>query len=229
MSDHWENVIWESKDGSWNRGYFERINAESTKESPEEGAEPSDEFDFSTFASVKTGFATEALAYAWMPFGNPRGAITYHYKGNSTICKDLDRMAFYFGNPESRARRERSVHNRLRREHFRALENQWAELGGLEGKRVTVVICDDDRVYDFGGESYSGYVKRRGDWLTVENKRVFNTRTGHFHWRISSVMEAPIKRGARRDNVHSIGVNVGKMSSSRVTQNIEEAAKALTH
>lgn len=208
MSYHWENTIWQSRDGSWNRGYFERINVSDSienKEGKPYDPEWDDEFNFSKFADVKTGFPNESAAAAWTPYGNPRGAIIYHYAGNSMICKDLDKMAHYFINPEARAKREKSVHNRLRREHFRALEKQWAELGGLEDKRVSVVVSDDDRVYELGGQTYTGYPKKKGDWLTVENKRVFNTRTGHFHWRIASVTESPEKRAIRNDNVHSIG------------------------
>lgn len=57
MSYHWEGMIWQSKDRTWNHGFFARIPGPVCND-PEFGYDPEwdDDFDFNKFVLVGTGF-----------------------------------------------------------------------------------------------------------------------------------------------------------------------------
>lgn len=198
MSHNWENVIWESKDGSWNRAYYKRISCENSyddRDGEPYDSEWDDEFDYEEFAAVDTGFRSQSDAQKWEPFGNPGSADTLAYRGNSADCKTLDLRAFHERNPEAKAKHERAVHNRKRRERARALEEKWTELGGIAAKKIRVLISSDDRTYSGSGRIYSGIARQTGDWLTLDGQKIFNTKTNKFHGRIASVDKVEFQRG----------------------------------
>lgn len=193
MSYHWENVIWQSKDGSWNRGYSKRIsmaNSPSAWEDPDYGydAEWDDEFDGSEFDHLKTGMRTLEDAHDFTPSGNPGTHVEIPYKGNSRSCKELDLMAFHHSNPEAKAKHDRAIHNRKRREHFAELEKEWVA-EDFANRKLVVSLKNDDTVYDPMGAftDVSGYPVREGDWLTIEGRKVRNMKTGKFHNRVSRI------------------------------------------
>lgn len=193
MSYNWDNVTWQSRDGSWNRGYFKRI---SMADSPDSWREPElgydsewdDEFDGSQFESVGTGFSTlEAARDFHSPSGNPGSSSEVPYRGNARACKALDLMAFHHTHPEAKAKHDRKIHNRKRREHFAKLEKKWAE-EKLGGKRLRVELKEDEEVYSRYGctQVLEGLTTQDGDWLMLEGKRVRNLKTGKFHNRVHS-------------------------------------------
>lgn len=189
MSYHWENVTWQSKDGSWNRGYFGRLAPVLIGEDYD--SEWDDEFDQSYFDYVLTGFKTELAALEWTPRGNPGYTETIPYKGNSKLCKHYDELAYFYKHPEARAKKERNELLRKNRAHFKQLEATWKS--ELQAARplgyFTVGFKSDEAVYStYGGHtSYSGKFELEGDWLLIAGKRVFNRKTGKFHARVRSL------------------------------------------
>lgn len=92
MSRHRENVIWQSKDGSWNRGFFESY---ITGDPSDEDYDPEwdVDYDFGAFEWAATGLASpEAANRAWGG-ANPGGYTQYAYTDASAQqCDEYDAM-----------------------------------------------------------------------------------------------------------------------------------------
>lgn len=114
MSYNWDNVTWQSKDRSWNRGFFKRISMADHPgawEDPDAGYDPEwdDDFDHSHFALVNTGFATEEEANdSSGPCGNPGWSTSMKYWGNAKACQALDKLAAKADKIDSPATRRRN-------------------------------------------------------------------------------------------------------------------------
>lgn len=191
MSYHWENVIWQSKDGSWNRGYFHRISMGSGNwDDDGYDSEWDDEFDFSYFDYLSTGMRSEDAAWDFEPHGNPGSATVLPYAGNSKECKHYDLMAHWHRNPAEKAKAQRKEHLRKVREHFKGMAAEWNPqvmkelVGGYTN--FSVILKGDDKVYEQWGLSHelTGVPRVEGDWLTVEGKRIYNLKTEKFEKRV---------------------------------------------
>ena len=86
MSFYRENVIWESYDGSWSRGFF---HCWQTGEDPEWDVE----YDWDSFEWVATGFPDELSAKDSWTGANPGGYETYRYEEFLELCEKYDVMA----------------------------------------------------------------------------------------------------------------------------------------
>lgn len=87
MSYNWENVVWESKDGLWNVGFFERISGGSYDDD-EYDSEWDDEFNLSAFCFASRCHNTsDAASRAW-DGANPGG--TYEVKYSRATAKDIE-------------------------------------------------------------------------------------------------------------------------------------------
>lgn len=193
MSYHWENTVWQSKDGSWNHGYYHRISNESSPQGwgdEDYDSEWDDEFDTSRFDAVRTGFRDEESASLWTPYGNPGSLEILHYSGNSKECKELDLLAFYHAHPEERAKAERKELLRKNREHFKALAAEWTPerirqvLRGHVRLQAAIKHTEDVHSYFGGSTLVSGSFKEVGDWLEIEGKRIYNLKTDKFQGRV---------------------------------------------
>lgn len=189
MSYHWENAIWQSKDGSWNRGYYKRISRADSPNAWEDedyDSEWDDDFDFSAFSMVQTGMRSEEEAWGYEPQGNPGFAEVSNYKDHSRTCKHLDELAHWFKHPEEKIKRDRLELLRKNREHFKALQATWtpeAIRAALSGRiRLEAAIKGDERAYDYLGmhSSVRGIFEQKGDWLMLEGKRIYNLKTDKF-------------------------------------------------
>lgn len=198
MSYFWANTIWQSKDGSWARGYYTRISGANSGSLEDEdfgyNSEWDDDFDDSSFDYLATGLTREQ-AHDFTPAGNPGTYVEIAYRGNSKVCKELDLMAFHHNNPEAKAKHDRAIHNRKRREHFAELEKRWAGVD-LERQLLVATIAGNDRVYDGAGAFtiVSGAPKVDGNWLTLEGRKILNTKTGKFHNRVHNVERSRYRR-----------------------------------
>jgi hypothetical protein len=94
MSFNRENVIWESEDGSWNRGFFY---VRWTGDDPEWDVE----YDFDAFEWVSTGHPDERAAHASWQGANPGGGYVVSYEGNEDECAQYDEMAQECGESEN--------------------------------------------------------------------------------------------------------------------------------
>lgn len=189
MSYHWENTIWQSADGSWNRGFYKRISRSGSPNSwsdEDYDSEWDDDFDFTAFEYLRTGFSSEDSAANWRPGVNPGGFDLLVYRGNSKQCKELDQLAYWFKYPADKIKHDRKEHLRKNREHFKALQATWtpeAIRAALSGRiRLEAAIKGDERAYDYLGmhSSVRGTFEQKGDWLMLEGKRIYNLKTDKF-------------------------------------------------
>lgn len=185
MSFNRENVIWESKNGSWNRGFY------TAREIGDPFSEDFDsewdvEYDYSSFEWVSTGHMTKKQADDSWRGANPGTMDVSPYKGNATDNKQYDLMAEWFNNPSAKEKHDRLLHNKNVREHFKKLQKKFDEADRYEMKNVTVTFKMDDNVYESLGmsQSFSARMTVDGDWLGLYTrdgfKRVYSTTTNKF-------------------------------------------------
>lgn len=88
MSFNRENVIWQSKDGTWSRGFY------TVAWVDDEGDPEWDvEYDYGSFEWVSTGHPDVQAAHQAWNGANPGGYTMYPWEANSTACMELDEMA----------------------------------------------------------------------------------------------------------------------------------------
>lgn len=87
MSFNRENVIWQSRDGTWNRGFYEVI--WMGEGDPEWDVEYGNGFEW-----VKTGLASEQAAVGAWTGANPSGYTVIEFnEANAAGCDQLDEVA----------------------------------------------------------------------------------------------------------------------------------------
>ena len=190
MSYHWENTIWQSKDGSWNRGFFKRISMAGSPngwEDEDYDSEWDDDFDYSSFDYLQTGFRSLEEAQRWEPGANPGGWAEIPYAGNSKECKLLDQLAHWHRYPEEKAKHERRELLRKNREHFKKLQEVWTPeairaAAADHFLKLTATIKGNESAFEIYGSSISatGRLIKKGDWLEIEGKRIYNLKTDKF-------------------------------------------------
>lgn len=210
MSYHWENVVWQSKDGSWSRGFFHRISRSDSPNSwgdEDYDSEWDDDFDFDSFDHVRTGFPTAKAAQSWQPGANPGGCDEIPYAGNSKESKGLDQLAHWFKYPEEKKKHDRKELLRKNREHFKALAVEWspeAMRRSLADRFDTLQVSlkGDERAFDRLGFQtiVTGGLVQDGDWLKIEGKRIYNLKTDKFEKHVHKLERyRPVSRpGYRR-------------------------------
>lgn len=185
MSKNRDNIVWQSKDKTWNLGFYswEPVN----EDSEDYDSEWDVEYDFSKFAHAFIGHPTPESARAAWPGPNPGSTTTVAYsKGKS---EELDRMAQFCLHPELEVAAQKKENARLKREHQKALKQKFVENKNFQSDYVAVGIKYDDEPWTrLGGTStYTGYLKREGDWLTIEGKKVINTANGRLNPKLHSI------------------------------------------
>ena len=91
MSWNRDNVIWQSADGSWNRGFYKVV---WTGDDPEWDVE----YDYDQFEWVSTGHASEEDADDSWNGSNPGMSTIVEYDGNEDDCDKYDKMALDYEN-----------------------------------------------------------------------------------------------------------------------------------
>lgn len=100
MSYYHENVIWQSENGTWSRGFFERISMDNGSEDYD--SEWDDDFDFERFGWVSTGHMTEEAAARSWKGANPGSHTTIEFgKDTAEECRNYDEMAWMLRNPKA--------------------------------------------------------------------------------------------------------------------------------
>ena len=86
MSFHRENVVWQSRDGSWNIGFFDVVWT---------GADPEwdVEYDYKTFQWASIGHADDCEAEDAWKGSNPGMSVIMGYENNEEQCDAYDAMA----------------------------------------------------------------------------------------------------------------------------------------
>lgn len=87
MSFNRENTIWQSKDGTWNRGFYEVVWTDYDGD-PEWDVEYGGEFWW-----VSVGHPSQEAAYESWDGSNPGSHTIVEYAGNPNGCDELDARA----------------------------------------------------------------------------------------------------------------------------------------
>lgn len=90
MSCNRENVTWQSKNGTWNRGFWSyySVNEDDPNWDYEWDVEYEDYFNW-----VSTGHATQEGAYQSWDGANPGGSHIYRYEDFPEECDKFDELA----------------------------------------------------------------------------------------------------------------------------------------
>lgn len=196
MSLNRENVIWQSKDQTWNRGFYTCNPMGSFDEDFDH--EWDVEYDYSSFEWVSTGHPTLASAEKSWDGPNPDGNDEVPYKGNAAESKKCDLMAKWFKDPAAKEKFDKLEESRKNREHFKKLTEKFENENRCEGRRVFVTVKSDDAAHTRYGMSSqaNGTLRQDGDWLIIgsEKTKVFNTKTNKFHKRIHNVEKETYSR-----------------------------------
>lgn len=92
MSHHHENVIWQSADGTWSRGFFQRERSFGSH-NEDDDPEWDDDYDYDTFEWVSAGHRTASEAAAAWHGSNPGGHNEYSYRpGDPDSVGRIDRF-----------------------------------------------------------------------------------------------------------------------------------------
>lgn len=182
MSFNHDNVLWQSKDGSWNRGFFsvERV----------DGDEWDAIYDFSTFEWASTGHLTEDSANdSWRGVNPGMVEVVPFSKRSAEEIANYDRMAAWCKDPELKVAYDKAQAAKLNRVRRAALVEQCKTF--YPGVRVRVRIKRTKNVGEFTGaySSVEGFITKVGDWLVVDGQNVFNVRTNRMNLYISEVRE----------------------------------------
>lgn len=97
MSYHRENVIWQSADGTWGRGFYENYPTKSYDDDDYD-SEWDVEYDYDIFSWVSVGHPTEQAAGASWDGANPGGSTVYAFgdsgwPNESPVAPKFDEMA----------------------------------------------------------------------------------------------------------------------------------------
>jgi hypothetical protein len=193
MSRNRENVTWQSKDKTWNIGFF----LCTPHGSEYDGYDPEwdVDYDYDRFEQVFMGHKTveEAKRAASRSYGNYGGSTICRWdKENAGQIAQYEQMALWHTNPAQAKLNQKKHVAKLNREHAAKLKEQFAEKNDFKGLKVTVVIKKDDNVYTRLGMSSSvtGYVTQEGDWLVVEKVKIKNLKTGRLNRKLHEVTVA---------------------------------------
>ena len=136
MSMNRENIVWQSPDGTWNRGFwaFEYNNEDDEDFDPEWDVN----YFYDRFGQFRGGFATKEQAANWTPGANP-GHITYASDEDS--IEDLERVKLRFTDPKKAEELDRADRQAVAVELI-------AEARVKAGDEVRVVVAG---AYVYGG------------------------------------------------------------------------------
>lgn len=182
MSFHRENITWQSQDKTWNIGFWEFYEIGS-RDDEEFDPEWDVEYRGDAFWFASTGHSTpESAMEAYTRRNcNPATTTEVPYKGHAVECKQYDKLAMRFKNPELAKKEDEAEDRKLARAHLKKLTEEFIAKGFSTGRvRVQVVLVTDPKtVHSRMGMTTSvyGFLDREGDWITVDKKKVFNTKT----------------------------------------------------
>ena len=105
MSFNRENVIWQSKDATWNRGFYVADTYDNGSDEDYD-AEWDVEYDFGAFEWVATDLESKDAARASWTGSNPGGCTVVPYAGNEVECDAYDAIAAACSRARERAKQD---------------------------------------------------------------------------------------------------------------------------
>lgn len=194
MSWNHENAAWQSKDKTWNIGFFPA----TPRGDENDGYDPEwdVDYDYYSFANVFTGYKTleEARIAAGRMYGNYGGSqVLQLNKENAEEIAKYDQMALWHINPELAKLNQKKQLAKLNREHVKTLKAAFIENNDFKGRRVAATFKLDDSAYTIMGSSqrHTGYLTTEGDWLMLGKVQVKNVKTGRLNRKLHSIQSAP--------------------------------------
>lgn len=190
MSLNRENIIWQSKDGTWNRGFyaFEPTGDTSSPDWDEEwDVDYTDEFNW-----VSTGHATKEAAWNSWHGANPGGHSLLEYSRNTAKeCAALDEKVWRFRNPQAALKKDQRA---LRAKIKKNIVDQ-EMVAGSYVKITRFPNGHQPTLAHWGtGMSHQGELTQQGDWLVLSEGahqyKVYNTKTGAVDRHLSGVFKA---------------------------------------
>lgn len=162
MSVNRENVVWQSKDGSWNIGFYayEEINPDS----PDFDYEWDVEYDFSRFFWASTGHRSMEDAIRSWGGANPGGHTEVAYsRKTAKQCTKLDEMVWAMTHPEE-ARKKRIL--KARREAAKRFRDTGENIKVGDKLRVRIIATKSSTA-DYGS-IYTETAQQQGDWWGIK-------------------------------------------------------------
>lgn len=148
MSHHHENVIWQSPNGTWNRGFYERIRPAFTDEDYD--SEWDDDFDFERFEWASTGLASEQAAVDSWPGPNP-GGWTVYADPTPQELSGFESALLWLRDPKAALKEARKA-------WLDECAQRIREADPKPGQRVRVVYSAHEEQIGFGGTVYTGHL-----------------------------------------------------------------------
>lgn len=155
MSKHAETAVWQSKDGTWNAGFYKRVSRRTSFEDPSDyDPEWNDDYDYETFEALGTNGTSpgDVLQHMMMPNPGMYSPVPYNKDNAGEIAK-YEQLAQDFHDPEGAAKRKEKAEADARKESLLS--------------QVMPVPGEDVTIHE-GPLSYEGKLERGADGsLTV--------------------------------------------------------------
>lgn len=206
MSYNWENVVWQTKDGRWGIGFFDRISYTDSWDNEDYDSEWDDEFDHSVFVHASTGHPTQESAYATWRGANPGHHTVYEYsRGTAKEIAEFEDMARACNDSKyAKERKERlakeAYKNRRKQviAHLRSKDNEprpgMYYLNIAKGSKLNP--------YDGVQEILTARLEQDGDWLVCQRPvRLKSGKTvykAYKAWNTKTRLPAPDLASAER-------------------------------
>ena len=187
MSLNRENVIWQTPDGRWHRGFYDFYET-----SPEPGEDWDPEWDveyrYDRFREYKGGFPPEQAASAWQPGANPGGSWHLGLPSKQELA-ELDRAILWFNDPKKAFATEV-------KEYAASCRKALTETELTAGQRVRILVATDPKQCTGGG----GWDIPGRVVTTDRGTEVISDKGDHYR------VKTPTGRGTFVDGVQSVTV-----------------------
>lgn len=103
MSKYHDVVTWQSTNGTWSVGFYERMSGGFNDDGDDEWG---DEFNQNEFEYAKGGYRSEDEALRYAPYPNPGGYTSYPLdRATDADRAEFDEMKWAYNNPEEAAKK----------------------------------------------------------------------------------------------------------------------------
>lgn len=162
MSYNWENIKWQSKNGLWSIGFFEREPMVSSfNQDDDYDSEWEDDFDRSKFSFASVGHATPESADNSWKGANPGSSTSIPYsKKNAEEISEYEDMAKAYLDPAYARQRAEKIARAAKAAVRRRVRDEIRQQPPLRGGRYNVSIGNNGI-----SRGYTGTMKQEGDWL----------------------------------------------------------------
>lgn len=195
MSFNRDNITWQSKNGTWNLGFFRVawVGSEADGYDPEWDVE----YDCSSFEWVSTGHSSEHRAnQSWSGVNPGSQTILSWTRENAKEAAEYDQMAYFLQNPEALRQHQIAEKKKKVKAHQVKVKEYLADRTLASMRQMVMVTYDaSPNSNDLAVTcSIRAYGREDGTWLTVDGKRVYNFATKRVAKGILKVEVVPSRR-----------------------------------